>query len=72
MEPLFGCLKSRGFDFEETHLTKPERISTLLGLLTLALCWCLVLGEWLHEHTPIAIKNMVDGQKACFDMDVIG
>lgn len=66
IETLFGCLKSRGFNFEDTHLTKPERISKLLGVLTLALCWCLLLGEWLHEHKPIAIKKHGRRAKSLF------
>ncbi|GAK53890.1 transposase IS4 family protein [Candidatus Moduliflexus flocculans] len=57
IEPLFGCLKRRGFNLEDTHLTIPERLNTLIGLLTLALCWCLRVGEWLHERTPLAIKK---------------
>ena len=56
IETLFGCLKSRGFNFEDTHLTNLDRISKLLGLLTLALCWCLLVGEWEHLRKPIAIK----------------
>ena len=36
IETLFGCLKTRGFNFEDTHLTDPERLSKLLGLLALA------------------------------------
>ena len=35
IETLFGILKSRGFRFEETHLTDGERINKLLALLTL-------------------------------------
>ena len=57
IETLFGCLKSRGFKFEETHLTNPERISKLLSLLTLALCWCLRVGEWRHEQMAIPLKK---------------
>jgi hypothetical protein len=57
IETLFGCLKSRGFNFEETHLTKPERLGKLLGLLTLALCWCLRVGEWRHQQKAIRIKK---------------
>lgn len=57
IETLFGCLKSRGFNLEDTQLTIPERLNKLLGLLTLALCWCLRIGEWLHERTPLAIKK---------------
>jgi transposase len=66
IETLFGCLKSRGFNFEDTHLTKLERISKLLGVLTLALCWCLLIGEWLHEHKPIAIKKHGRRAKSLF------
>jgi hypothetical protein len=66
IETLFGCLKSRGFNFEDTHLTKPERISKLLGLLTLALCWCMLLGEWQHEQKSIAIKKHGRRAKSLF------
>ena len=27
METLFGCRKRRGFNFEDTHLTDPQRLS---------------------------------------------
>ena len=57
IETLFGCLKRRGFDFEATHLTDPERISKLLVLLTLAFCWCSRLGEWQHDQKPIPVKK---------------
>jgi hypothetical protein len=57
IETLFGCLKSRGFNFEDTHLTSLERISKLLSVLTMALCWSLRIGEWLHAKKPIAIKK---------------
>ena len=66
IETLFGCLKSRGFNFEDTHLTKPERISKLLCLLTLALCWCLRIGEWLDEQTSIPIKKHGRRAKSLF------
>jgi hypothetical protein len=45
IETMFGCLKSRGFNFEETHLTMPERISKLLMLLGLGLCLAMLMGE---------------------------
>ena len=57
IETLFGCLKSRGFDFEATHLTDPDRISKLLVLLTMAFCWGSRIGEWLHEQKPIPVKK---------------
>ena len=57
IETLFGILKSRGFHFEETHLTDGDRISKLLALLTLATLWAFKVGEWLHQHEPLTIKK---------------
>ena len=57
IETLFGCLKSKGFGFEETHLTKPERIEKLVALLTIAFCWAHRTGEWRHEEKAIPIKK---------------
>ena len=45
IETMFGCLKSRGFNFEETHLTMPEKISKLMMLLGLGLCLAMLMGE---------------------------
>ena len=36
IETLFGCLKCRGFNLEKIHLTDPQRLSKLMGLLALA------------------------------------
>ncbi|MDQ3634936.1 MAG: IS4 family transposase [Acidobacteriota bacterium] len=45
IETMFGCLKSRGFNFEETHLTMPKKIGKLLMLLGLGLCLAMLTGE---------------------------
>src|SRR5215210_5857364 len=57
IETLFGCLKSRGFCLEETHVTERERLEKLLALLTLAFCWAYIAGVWLARTTPIKIKK---------------
>lgn len=62
IETLFGCLKSRGFDLEETHLREAERLEKLLGLLALAICWAWLAGEKIHQTKPIPIKK--HGQRA--------
>jgi len=31
IETIFGCLKTRGFNFESTHMTDPKRIDNLLA-----------------------------------------
>lgn len=35
IETLFGCLKSRGFRMEQTHLTDAERLRKLVALFAL-------------------------------------
>lgn len=57
IECLFGCLKRRGFRFEDTHLTHLARLSTLLALLTIGFCWAHKVGEWQHQQKPIKLKN---------------
>jgi hypothetical protein len=57
IETLFGIFKSRGFNLEDTHLKDMERLSKLIALLTLAMCWALRTGEWLAQSKPIPIKN---------------
>lgn len=53
IETLFGCLKTRGFSFEDTHLYHPERISKLLALLAIGAAWAHKVGEWFSEKKPI-------------------
>ncbi|MCA1591862.1 MAG: transposase [Acidobacteria bacterium] len=57
IESLFGCLKSRGFCLEETHLTERERLEKLLALLMVAFCWAYIAGQWLARAIPIKIKK---------------
>jgi hypothetical protein len=62
IETLFGCLKTRGFCLEATHLKDRERLKKLIALLTLAFCWAHRVGEWLVEQHPITLKK--HGRKA--------
>jgi len=58
VETLFGGLKSRGFNLEDTHLTHPERLAKLMGLLALAFAWTCRTGELLHDGpSPIRQKK---------------
>jgi len=58
IETLFGCLKTRGFNFEDTHLRDAARLSKMMGLLALAFAWTHRIGEQLHDHEcPIPLKN---------------
>jgi Transposase DDE domain len=66
IETLFGIFKTRGFCLESTHLTDPERLSKLIGLLSLALCWVVLTGEWLHQGKPLKIKSHGRRAKSIF------
>jgi len=57
IESLFAALKKRGFRFEETHLTEPERISRLIALLAIAFAWAYHTGEVLSHKQPIPFKK---------------
>jgi len=66
IETLFGCLKTRGFRLEETHLTDSHRVSRLLSLLTLAFVWGMLAGEFMVEETPPKIKKHGRLEKSIF------
>ncbi len=57
IETLFGMFKTRGFCLESTHFTDSERLSKLLALMSLAMCWALKVGQWLHSHSPLKVKK---------------
>ena len=58
VETLFGCLKTRGFHFEDTHLKDAARLSKMMGLLALAFAWTHRTGEQLHDQDrPIILKK---------------
>lgn len=56
IETLFGALKTRGFNLESTHFQHPERLSKLLGVLSLGFCWAMLTGLWQHQQSPIPLK----------------
>ena len=57
IETLFGCLKSRGFRMEDTHMTKPEKIEKLLFVLAIAFYWSYKVGVVKDAEKPIPKKT---------------
>jgi hypothetical protein len=58
IETLFSCLKNRGFNFEDTHVTDRRRLKRLLVVAVIAFCWAHRVGEWQHEQVqPIKVKK---------------
>lgn len=66
IETLFQNLKSRGFELEETHLTKAGKIDKLFGVLALAVAWAVKTGEMESAVNPVEIKNNGRAQKSLF------
>ena len=57
IETLFGCLKTRGFRMEDTHMTAPEKIEKLLFVLAIAFCWSYRLGVIKDAEEAIPRKT---------------
>jgi len=62
IETLFGCLKTRGFRMEDTHITDPDKIEKLIFVLAIAFCWAYRAGDIQAQKEPIQIKT--HGRKA--------
>ena len=57
IETMFGAFKSRGFNLEATHVVRPDRLSCLIGVVAIAYCWALAVGEWINETAPLKLKK---------------
>ena len=55
IECLFKFWKGSGFELEATHLTHPDRLGTLLALVTLTSVWAWMVGAAEHEQAPIRV-----------------
>ncbi|RDH42999.1 IS4 family transposase [Zooshikella ganghwensis] len=67
IETLFQCLKSRGFNLEDTHITEQSRVRKMVGVLAIAFCWSIKTGEWRCEQgETIRIKKHGRPQKSLF------
>lgn len=62
IETFFKCIKSSGFNMEDTHLHDTKKICKMYGLLAIAFCWAYLSGELECRHNPIRIKK--HGRKA--------
>ena len=57
IECLFGHLKTKGFNFEDTHITGKNRISNLTKLIVLAFACTFLLGIIEAQRNPIIVKK---------------
>jgi hypothetical protein len=57
IETLFQAFKGRGFEMESARLTDSIRLSRWFGFLSLALVWCLRVGEFLEHLEPMRLRK---------------
>jgi hypothetical protein len=58
IETLFGCLKGRGFNLEDTRVVGYLRMKKLFVLPVIAFCWSHKVGEWKDDCVlPIKTKT---------------
>ena len=52
IETLFSCLKTRGLGLEDTHITDPHKLATLMSILAIAFCLAYKAGLWVARTKP--------------------
>lgn len=57
IECLFKNLKGAGFNFEQTHLTDPSKLSKLMAICAFAICFTVTLGAAISKIKPIPYKK---------------
>ena len=57
IETMFKAFKSGGFNFEDTHLTDPDRIAKLIALVCVAFIWVYLVGIARNTLCPIQVKK---------------
>lgn len=57
IENMFGAFKTRGFNFEDTHMKDLEKLRKLIVLVSIVYLWCIMIGLWCDETTPIKLTN---------------
>jgi len=57
IELFFKSAKTKGFNIEETHMTKPVRIKSMFALVALASACAVLAGAVRHHLKKIPVKN---------------
>lgn len=56
-ETMSGNFKTKSFNLEDTHITDPDKLSTLLVVLALAVALSVKTGAALARLNPIPLKK---------------
>ncbi len=66
IETLFSCLKKRGLGLENTHMTSPAKLATLIAILAIAFCLAYKTGLWAARLKPLRQKAHGRPQRSIF------
>jgi hypothetical protein len=66
IETLFSTFKTRGFGLEDTHMTNPHKLATLMAVLAIAFCLAYKAGLWLARIKPPRHKSHGRLQRSLF------
>jgi len=57
IETMFGALKSKGFNFEESKLTEGYKVEKLMAFLSIAFVWTILVGDYREAEKSISLKK---------------
>jgi len=57
IETMFGVLKSKGFNLEDSKLTEGYKIEKLMAFLSIAFIWSILAGDYRQSLKPIPLKK---------------
>jgi hypothetical protein len=66
IETLFSALKTRGLGLEDTHMTDPHKLATLMSVLAIAFCIAYKTGLWVARIKPPRHKSHGRLQRSIF------
>ena len=66
IETLFSALKTRGLGLEDTHMTDPLKLATLMSVLAIAFCLTYKMGLWVARIKPPRQKSHGRLQRSLF------
>lgn len=66
VECLFADAKTRGLNIEDTHITDPDKLATLLVVAALALTWAYRCATRVMGRNTIGRKSHGRREKSCF------
>jgi hypothetical protein len=57
IESMFGALKSKGFNLEESKISESKKIEKLMAFLSIAFVWSIMVGDYRQSIKPIPLKK---------------